>query len=130
MVEKLTAGGLVLGSGLVIWRIKQVVAWCKTTFAKLSAEWTKLSPIIIPLVIEAENLCLAGEIKKEQRKKFVMDAIELCKKKGLIKLNFFSSAVVSMVVDKLAESIPNFDVSKELKQVIDELKGEMNGNKN
>ena len=120
MVEKLTAGGIVLALGVIAVKIKQVVAWAKNAIKWMASEWTKVSPIVIPIVMATELMFLQGKVTKEGRKKWAMDLIAFLKQKGLIKLNFFQDFALSKAVDYAAEHLPDMDISTELKQAIDE----------
>ena len=119
-MEKITIGGIVLGSGVIFLRLKQVIAWAKNALKWMASEWTKVSPIVIPIVMATEQMFLAGKVTKEGRKKWAMGLIAFLKQKGLIKLNFFQDFALSKAVDYAAEHLPDIDISAELKQATDE----------
>ena len=120
MEKHFTIGALIAGSGVIALRIKAIIAWAKNAIKWMASEWTKVSPIVIPIVMATELMFLQGKVTKEGRKKWAMDLIAFLKQKGLIKLNFFQDFALSKAVDYAAEHLPDMDISAELKQAIDE----------
>ncbi len=81
-----------------------------------------ISSIIEPLIIEVENRALDGVIDKADRKGLVMKAIALLEEQKKIKLNLLSRLIISKVVDKIAEKLPDFKVSQDAAKIIDQTK--------
>ena len=115
------ASGITAVIVAAIIKIKALIKWCKDTYAYLSAEWTKLSPIILPIVIEVEQISLAGPITPQAKKRLAMDTLHLLEQRGIIKLNWIQEQVLSVVIDHVAESLPSPDVSAQVKQIVAEL---------
>lgn len=104
MWEKVLAGALVAWAWIQIW-------------------WTRVAPIIEPIVEEAEQLALDGTIDLEDRKKLVMDTITRLEKEGKIKVGFITKILISKIVDIIARRLPDFIITKEIKDVMkDEIK--------
>ncbi len=86
-------------------------------FVSVSAIWAavklfykKYEPMIEPMVEEAEKAALDGTITADERKKIVMAGINAAEKEGKIKLNWISRFIISRLVDKIAQSLPDFKV--------------------
>jgi hypothetical protein len=121
-MEKLQQAGAVAFAIAALVKMRKIVEWIKNALTWLGAKWTKLAPVVLPLVIEAEQMSLDGVITKAERKKWVMDGIALCEKRGLLKLNWISRMIVSAVVDKLAGDLPDTKISEEVRDIVAELK--------
>ena len=83
-----------------------------------------LSKIVEPLVKEIERMALDGKIDKAERKILAMKAIKVLEARGIIKLNFLSRIIVGFVVDKIAQKLPDFKISKEANELLGEIKKE------
>lgn len=82
-------------------------------------KWTdELSKVLQPLCEEAEKLAIDGIIDKADRKILVKKSIKTLEINGKIKLNFFSKLIVSFLIDKVAEKLPDFKVSQETKELL------------
>lgn len=82
-------------------------------------KWTdELSKILQPLCEEAEKLALDGAIDKNDRKNLVLKGIKALEVSGRIKLNLFSRLIVSFLINKIAEKLPDFKVSQEVKELL------------
>ena len=100
--------------GLVLLRIKAVIVW-------IYVKWTDLYPILLPLIQEAEQMALDGKIDKTDRKHIVMDAIALAEVHGWIKVNWLTKQFMPLIVDKIAQSLPNFIITQNAKDIIKKL---------
>ena len=115
VMEKIVAlSTIITGVAAVIIKIKNIAAW-------IGAKWTKLSPIIIPILVQVEQDALDGKITKEERKNLALKAITLAQEKGIIKkLNWFERKILNLVIDKLAGKLPDFTISEQAKALLDE----------
>ena len=81
--------------------------------------WTdELSKILQPLCEEAEKLALDGVIDRKDRKILVQKGLKALEANGKIKLNLFSRIIVSFLINKVAEKLPDFKVSQEVKELL------------
>jgi len=92
--------------GVAILKIKSVIAWCVD-------KWAKLSPMVQPIIKNVEKAAADGLITREERKEIAMVAISGAEKTGAIKLNFITRWVIEKIVDKVAEKLPDIDVTKQ-----------------
>ncbi len=113
MEKHITIAGLIAGGGLLIARIKHIIAW-------IGEKWAKFSPIIIPAIIKAEQLSLDGELDKNDRKQIATMTLDLAQQKGIIKLNWIEKMIANMVINKVAEKLPDFSISQKYQPLIDE----------
>lgn len=97
----------------VIAVIAGLIAWFKSK----KYLWDYLVKVITPLVEKAEEMALDGIIDKSERKQLVMQAIKQLEQDGKIKLNFITRMLVSKVVDKIADKLPDFKVKLEAKNL-------------
>ena len=81
--------------------------------------WEKVAKIVQPLMIEVERLALDGVIDKADRKVLVLKAVALLEADGTIKLNFITRWMLNRVIDSLSKKIPDFNVSKNAKEIIE-----------
>lgn len=81
-----------------------------------------LESIADPLVNEVEKLAKDGKIDKADRKWLAMKAIALLEERKTIKLNFISRFLISRVIDRVAEALPDFNVSKDVVDIVSEAK--------
>ena len=86
-------------------------------FVSVSAAWAaiklfykKYEPMIQPMVEESEKAALDGVITADERKAIVMAGVSAAEKEGKIKLNWLSRFIISRLVDKLAQKLPDFKV--------------------
>ena len=82
----------------------------------------ELSKIVEPLVREIEQMALDGKIDKAERKALVMKAIKILEERKIIKLNFLTRIIVGFVVDKIAQRLPDFKISKISNELLAEVK--------
>ena len=106
--------GVVVASALVIWyKIKRIL--------------DELSKILEPVIKEVEKLALDGVIDRQDRKKVALKIIETLEKEGKIKLNFITRFILSFIIDKIAKKLPDFVVTKEIKELTSIEKLKTNG---
>ncbi len=122
MPEKLTIAGIAAGLTAAIISFKKIIAKIKQGVGWLQAEWTKVAPIVWPIVIEVEQMSLAGPMDGPAKKKLALDILAVLEKNGKVKLNLIQRWAVGRAIDYLAEKLPSFDISKEIKQAIEEIK--------
>lgn len=96
---------------VAVLKIKSVIAWCVD-------KWAKLSPMIQPIIKDVEKAAADGLITREERKEIAMVAISNAEKTGAIKLNFITRWVIGKIVDKVAEKLPDIDVTKQAPQLV------------
>ena len=101
--------------------LKEVLATAAVLWAGLQVWWAKFAPVIEPIVKEAEQLALDGSIDCADRKKLVMDTIDLLQKNGTIKLGFVEKIIIGKIVDIIAKRLPDFQVSKDVTDVMQKL---------
>jgi hypothetical protein len=100
---------------------KEIAGAMALAWAGLQVWWAKFAPIIEPIVKEAEQMALDGTITCDKRKKFVMDAIAKFEDAGTIKMNFIERIIVGKIVDIIATRLPDFQVSKDVTDVMKQL---------
>lgn len=81
-----------------------------------------LSKILAPIVQEIERLALDGTIDKADRKAIALKSVEVLQQKGYIHLNFMTRFIVHRVIDRIAAKLPDFKVTQNIRDVIDEAK--------
>jgi alkyl hydroperoxide reductase subunit AhpC len=109
-MKKLIA--ILIGVLTVIRKIKDIIAWG-------ADKWVKLSPMIQPIIQDVEKAYANdGKIIADERKMIAMNAIADAEKKGLIKLNWLTRWVIGRVVDKVAQKLPDIEVSKESAKLV------------
>ena len=95
-----------LGAILLIWnRIKKI--------------YNDLAKIAEPVIREVEKRSQDGKINQEDRKQIVMVGINEAEKEGKIKLNFITRRILSIIVDKIAAKLPDFNISKGVIEIVD-----------
>ena len=78
--------------------------------------WDRLVKVALPIVKEAERRGLEdGLIDGVDRKALAMMLVNKLEIEGNLKLNFISRIVISKVIDIIAKSLPDFQVSRSLK---------------
>jgi hypothetical protein len=77
-----------------------------------------MGKILDPVITEAEKAALDGQINKADRKKLVMLAIEELKKAGKIKMSPLTRLVLPLLVDWLANKLPDYNVTKGAKEAL------------
>lgn len=102
---------IIAGVVALIARVKVIVAWGVD-------KWAKISPIVIPLIKEAEKMAQDGEIDKADRKKIVTLGLSLVEKKGYIRLNRFTRWIAGIIINRVADRLPSFKVSQEAKKIL------------
>jgi len=101
-----------IGTACVIWG--RAVKW-----------YTRVAKVVTPIIQAAEEMSKDGKVDKADRKKLVMMAIEgIAAESGKIKLNFITRIIVSKIVDRIAEKLPDFRISS---QAVDILKAQAPG---
>lgn len=86
-------------------------------------QWTdKISKILQPIVEQIEVMAQDGVIGKDDRKKLAMNTLVVLQKQGYVKLNFLSRIAISFIIDRIAGKLPDFKISADAKQLIDEAK--------
>ena len=73
----------------------------------------KIKPYIVPMVEQAEQRAKDGLIDLDDRKMIVMAGVNALEKDGKIKLNFITRYLVSKVVDRVAQRLPDFEIKIE-----------------
>ena len=82
----------------------------------IKKKWDNLCRIAEPVVKKYEQQALDGIINKADRKELAMEFIKSLEVEGTLKLNFITRKILSIVVDRVANKLPNFIVSKEVKK--------------
>jgi len=80
----------------------------------IKKKWEYLCRIAEPVVKKYEQQALDGVIDKADRKELAMEFIKSLEADGKLKLNFITRRILSLVVDKVADKLPNFVVSQEV----------------
>ena len=104
-------GALIAGLGVISTRIKAFLAY-------IGHKWTQIEPIALPLIEEVEQMAAKGVINKADRKTLVMAGLKLAQEKGLFKLNLIEKMLLPMAVDRIAESLPDIQVSQQAEELI------------
>jgi len=92
-------------------RIKVIVVWGVD-------KWAKISPVVTPLIAEAEQMAQDGIIDKADRKRIVTLALSLVEAKGYIRLNWFTRRIAGIIIDRIADKLPSYKVSQQAKEII------------
>ena len=108
-------------------KISAIVAGVLVIWYKIKRILDELSKILEPVIKEVEKLALDGAIDRQDRKKVALKIIETLEKEGKIKLNFITRFILSFIVDKIAKRLPDFTVSKEIKELMSAEKLKTNG---
>jgi hypothetical protein len=80
--------------------------------------FAEINKILDPLVQECEQLAQDGVIDKNDRKKLVLSAVANLEKQGKVKLNFITRLIVVKVVDIIAAKLPDYNISKEARELL------------
>ena len=96
-----------------------IIAGLVTWFKSKQKTWDYLVKILTPLITEAEQMTKDGIIDKSERKELVMMAVKQLEKDGKIKLNFITRWMVKIVVNKIAEKLPDIKISIEAKKILE-----------
>jgi len=80
-----------------------------------------LSKRVEPVIAEIEKRSKDGIIDRKDRKAIAMKTLAQLEAQKIIKLNFLSRFFISIVVDKIAKKMPNFNVSAEASKAIDDV---------
>jgi hypothetical protein len=91
---------------------KEIAAALLVIWLFIKKWYAAIAKIVEPLCEEAEILAQDHTIDREDRKKLVMKAIVLLEKQGSIKLNFLNRLIIGHVVNRVASSLPDIDVSE------------------
>lgn len=105
-METIKLGKVLTVAYIISIKIKSFIAWCID-------KWQKISPTIQPIIKEVEKAAADGLITREERKQIALVAIDNAEKSGTIKLNFISRWIIGKIVDKVAQKLPDIDVSRQ-----------------
>jgi len=108
-------------------KISAVVAGALVIWYKIKRILDELSKILEPVIKEVEKLALDGVIDRQDRKKVALKIIGTLEKEGKIKLNFITRFILSFVIDKIAKKLPDFVVTKGIKELTSTEKLKTNG---
>lgn len=75
---------------------------------KVSVWIKKFSPIVEAIVEDMEERARDGIISKDDRKALATKFINIILEEKNIKLNFISRKILDILVDKIAQSLPDF----------------------
>jgi len=92
-------------------RARVIVAWGVD-------KWAKISPVVTPLIQEAEKMAQDGVIDKADRKRIVTLALFLVEGKGYIRLNWFTRRIAGIIIDRIADKLPSYKVSQQSKEIM------------
>ena len=84
-----------------------------------------IAKILTPIIKAAEQMSKDGKVEKNERKKLVMMAIDSLQVEGKIKLNLITRVIVSKVVDRIAEKLPDFTISQTAVDIVEKQKNVM-----
>jgi len=97
---------------------KEIVGAIAAGWLVFKTWWSRISPIISPIVKEIEEDALTGVINKADRKKIAMDTVNALQTAGVIKLNWIEKLLVSWVIDYIAQRLPDWEVSSTIQNVL------------
>jgi len=80
--------------------------------------WEGLVKIVRPIVEQVEQRAKDGLIDKNDRKEIVLTAIKQLETDKTIKLNFLSRKIISVVVDHVAQKLPDFVIAKGAVEIV------------
>lgn len=104
-----------------------IIAGILVVWYKIKRILDELSKILEPVIKEVEKLALDGVIDRQDRKKVALKLIETLEKEGKIKLNFITRFILSFIIDKIAKKLPDFVITKEIKELTSAEKLKTNG---
>ncbi len=73
-----------------------------------------ISAILQPVIIQAEQMALDGVITKPERRILAQTLLKSFEDQGKIKLNFITRFIVSKILDRIAQSLPDFTLSQDV----------------
>ncbi len=97
----------------IIGGVTSLAVWVKIRFI-----CKKIIEVAGPMIQAAEQLAIDGLIDKEDRKKIVMVGIEQLEKQGVIRLGLIGRMIISRIVDKFAQKLPDYTLTQEAKQAL------------
>ncbi|MCE5317526.1 MAG: hypothetical protein LLG04_09245 [Parachlamydia sp.] len=78
-------------------------------------QWTDaISSAIKPVIIQVEQMAVDGVITKPERRILAASLLKSFEAQGKIKLNLISRFIVSKLIDRIAQSLPDFTISQEV----------------
>ncbi len=102
---------------------QEIAATSLTAFIFIKRWATNIYQIILPIVIELDQMAIGTKIDKTERKKLAMEQISLAEQKGEIKLGIIGRFVLSHAVDFIAGKLPDLTQTAQTKADLDELVG-------
>ncbi|MGD0336709.1 MAG: hypothetical protein ABSB18_06380 [Candidatus Omnitrophota bacterium] len=97
--------------GIISLKIKSIIAWGLD-------KWKKISPTIQPIIEEVEKSAADKIITRDERKQIAMVALANMEKSGALKLNWLTRKLLGVIVNKVAEKLPDIDVSIQAPQLV------------
>ena len=98
--------------------LKTVIPSVVILWGLLKKWYNEAAKILEPIVVEVEQRAKDGLIDKADRKAIAMKVISELEAQGKIqKLNFITKIIISKVVDKLASKLPDYQISKDVKDI-------------
>ncbi len=99
----------IIGTVLVVWN-------------RLMVLWNALVKISEPIVKEVEQRAKDGKIDRADRKAIALLAVARLEAEGKIKLNFLSRRIISIVIDHVAQKLPDFVISQGAVEIVTKAK--------
>ncbi len=98
--------------------VKAMITGGAALWLLLRRWYNEISKIVEPVVKEIEALAIDGKIDKADRKKIALKAVAELEAQKIIRLNFISRLVVSLVIDRLAAKLPDYAVTENISRVV------------
>ena len=102
---------------------QEVVSSTLVIFLFIKRWLTNIYGIVMPVVIELDQMAVGTKIDKAKRKELAMEHITLAEQKGEIKLGIIGRFVLSRAVDFIAGKLPDLTQTVQTKAALDELVG-------
>ena len=92
--------------------ITEIIGTCATVYYFLLRWYNRLKPILSPVVHEIEKMAIDGVIDKADRKQIALDTVKDLQDGGVIKLNWLEKLVIPIMIDRIADKLPNFRITQ------------------
>ncbi len=112
-----------LDTKTIVMFLWQSILFCATVWIYLKHS-TWVNKILKPMIVRAEELAKDGVFDLKDRKTFIMEAIKRLEEDKKIKVPFLLRPVLSFVVDKVAQALPDLKIDQKAFDVLTDLSNE------
>ncbi len=100
---------------------QEILSAALVIFVGLKRWATNIYRIVMPVVIQLDQLTVGTTINKDERKKLAMQLIADAQAKGNIKVGMIGNFILGRAVDFIAGKLPDLTVTAQTKADLDEL---------